>query len=105
FKTRLQPRLQASIDPDLVANGAETRAAVALLSRSIRIVSEGDTLKDSFPAFNPKTPCVNDDGKGPCYSYGAHMVIRQGFASVQVSGVEFKQMGQGGRLGHYPVHF
>ena len=33
------------------------------------------------------------------------MVIRQGFKRLQVSGVEFVQMGQGGRLGHYPVHF
>ena len=33
------------------------------------------------------------------------MVIRQGFKKVQIQGVEFAQMGQGGRLGHYPVHF
>ena len=33
------------------------------------------------------------------------MVIRQGFKAVQIQGVEFEQMGQGGRLGHYPIHF
>ena len=33
------------------------------------------------------------------------MVIREGFKTVKIQGVEFRQMGQGGRLGHYPVHF
>ena len=33
------------------------------------------------------------------------MVIRQGFELAVIQGVEFKQMGQGGRLGHYPIHF
>jgi hypothetical protein len=40
WTTRLKPWTKNSLDPDLVKNGAETRAAVALLSRSIRIVSE-----------------------------------------------------------------
>lgn len=103
---RLPERIRNSLASDLVENGAETRAAVALLSRSIRIVSAGDKAGDNFPAPDAvKNPCVNDDGKGPCYAYGAHTVIRQGFKSVQISGVEFKQMGQGGRLAHYPVHF
>ena len=35
--------------PDLVKNGAETRAAVALLSRSIKIVSGGDAAGEDFP--------------------------------------------------------
>ena len=46
FKSRLgtneQRFLDAGMDPDLITNGAETRAAVALLTRSIRIVSGGD---------------------------------------------------------------
>ncbi len=72
---------------------AETRAAVALLTRSIRIVSAGDKLGDDFPA----------DSTG--YYFGGHMIIRQGFGSVGIQGVEFYQMGQGGRMGHYPLHF
>jgi cell migration-inducing and hyaluronan-binding protein len=93
FTTRLPNRLQKTLAPDLLNDGAETRAAVALLSRSIRVVSAGDAAGEDFPA----------ETSG--YSYGAHMVIRQGFRIAQIQGVEFVQMGQGGRLGHYPVHF
>jgi hypothetical protein len=32
-------------------------------------------------------------------------MVRQGFRDVQIEGVEFKQLGQGGRQGHYPMHF
>ncbi len=88
------PRLK--IDPKLVAEGVETRAAVALLTRSITIQSEGDTHDQTFDqatALNPK------------YSFGGGLVARQGFEKLQVQGVEFKQLGQGGRKGHYPVHF
>jgi hypothetical protein len=92
---RLPYRLQTSIDWNLVTKGAETRAAVALLSRSIKIISGGNKAGAEFPT-------VKED---PTYSYGAHMVIRQGFKKLEVSGVEFVKMGQGGRLGHYPVHF
>ena len=76
---------------------AETRAAVALLSRSIRIVSAGDKVNQPFPDPVP--------GAEHSYMYGGHVVFRQGFAKVQIQGVEFKQLGQGGRLGRYPVHF
>jgi hypothetical protein len=82
-----------NIDPVLKSAGAETRAAVALLSRSIRIVSEGDTLSDGFLA------------ESTGYFFGGHTIVRQGFKLVQIQGVEFYQLGQGGRLGHYPVHF
>ncbi len=82
-----------SLDPQLVKNGAETRAAVALLTRSIRIVSAGDAPDQKF------------DDMPATYYFGAHTVVRQGFAKYQVQGVEFAQLGQGGRLGHYPVHF
>ena len=37
--------------------------------------------------------------------YGAQAVFRQGFKQLQIQGVEFAQMGQGGMLGRYPVHF
>ena len=78
---------------------AETRAAVALLSRSIRIVSAGDTYNSSNPA------CVYDCFPGVPYYFGGHTSVRQGFKEVHIQGVEFYQLGQGGRMGHYPVHF
>lgn len=71
---------------------AETRAAVALLSRSIRIVSQGDEPTDAFT-------------EAPGNYYGGHTIVRQGFLSYQVQGVEFFQLGQGGAIMHYPVHF
>ncbi|MFO1058442.1 MAG: hypothetical protein U1E53_15925 [Dongiaceae bacterium] len=83
---------ELGIDPKLIKNGAETRAAVALLSRSIVIRSGGDKLGDLLCA---------DVG---CY-YGGHTVIRQGVLAAQIQGVEFALLGQGGRLGTYPVHF
>jgi hypothetical protein len=85
------------LDADLVKNGTETRAAVGLLTRSIRIVSEGDTATCS------QETCFPAESTG--YFFGGHLIARQGFASFQVQGVEFYQMGQGGRLGHYPIHF
>ena len=81
---------RVGLDPDLRSDGAETRAAVALLTRSIRIVSEGDEIDQPLP---------------PDSYFGGHTVVRQGFKTFQMQGVEFYQMGQGGRLGHYPVHF
>jgi hypothetical protein len=93
WTARLPGRIKDNLDADLVANGAETRAAVALLTRSIQIVSAGDKVDEDF---RPESTH---------YSYGAHMVVRQGAYSVQIQGVEFRQMGQGGRLAHYPVHF
>jgi hypothetical protein len=74
-------------------NHVDTRAAVALLSRSIRIVSEGPTATpNSFP------PTAGN-------FFGGHTIVRQGFESYQVQGVEFYLMGQGGDITHYPVHF
>ncbi|MFA9407670.1 MAG: calcium-binding protein [Candidatus Dadabacteria bacterium] len=72
---------------------AETRAAVALLSRSIRVVSAGNEVGDMF---GPPTP-----GN----FFGGQTMFRQGFQKVQIQGVEFYQLGQGGRKGRYPVHF
>ncbi|MGH7906836.1 MAG: hypothetical protein ACREP6_09430, partial [Candidatus Binataceae bacterium] len=76
-------------------NSVDTRAAVALLTRSIRIVSAGNADNQPFPAADPSNP----------YYFGAVTIVRQGFKKYQVQGVEFADMGQGGRLGHYPVHF
>ena len=63
---------------------------MALLTRSIRIVSEGDELDQPLPADS---------------YFGGHTLVRQGFKSFMIQGVEFYQLGQGGQLGHYPVHF
>ena len=84
-----KPRL--TIDPKLQAEGLETRAAVALLTRSITIQSEGDSYRESF---------AQATARNPRYAFGGHLVIRQGFEKLQVQGVEFKQLGQGGRKGH-----
>jgi len=102
-------------------SAAETRAAVALLTRSIRIVSGGDVAGQRFdwetpeekaqarkdhpdvPDNHPKVAAAAD--LDPHYAFGAHTVFRQGFEKLQIQGVEFRWMGQGGRIGHYPVHF
>jgi hypothetical protein len=39
-----------------------------------------------------------------CY-FGGHTIARHGFQTYEVQGVEFYQLGQGGEIGHYPVHF
>lgn len=71
---------------------AETRAAVGLLSRSI-VIESARTFGDN--AFDPT----------PGNFFGGHTVARQGFLKFQIQGVEFARLGQGGKLGHYPVHF
>ena len=82
----------------------EARAAVGLLSRSIKIYSLGKTSTDAFPTADA---CAMSGATLPatdCY-FGGHIIARQGFSNFHVSGVEFYQLGQGGRMGHYPVHF
>ena len=74
----------------------DTRAAVALLTRSIRIVSEGAAFKQPLPA--------PDDSSTGRY-FGGHVIARQGFKTFQMQGVELKQLGQGGRMAHSPVNF
>ncbi len=75
----------------------ETRAAVALLSRNIRIVSAGKRIGD------PELPAA--DSPDTDRYFGGHAVIRQGFSRVQIQGVEFHQMGQGGMLARSPLQF
>jgi hypothetical protein len=84
--------------PAINKAAAETRAAVGLLTRTVRIVSEGDKFGQGLPA-----KCSSSTNTS-CY-FGGHTIVRQGFAAFQVQGVEFRQLGQGGRLGHYPIHF
>ncbi len=83
--------------PSGLASHIETRAIVALLSRSIRIASEGPDPQTSRTVDH--FPQTADN------YYGGHTVVRDGFASYRVQGVEFYQLGQGGALGRYPVHF
>jgi cell migration-inducing and hyaluronan-binding protein len=84
--SRLGPNFPAS---------AEMRAAVGLLSRSIRIISDGNTPGASFSV----------EPGNPDNYFGGHTIVRQGFMLYQVQGVEFYQLGQGGAIMHYPVHF
>lgn len=90
---------ELGLDDRLREEGAEVRAAVGVLTRSIRIVSGGDTAGSEFP---PEPP---EGSREPGYFFGGQLIARQGFKRFQVQGVEFRQMGQGGRIGHYPVHF
>jgi hypothetical protein len=100
FLTGLPPRVRFS------KAVAETRAAVGLLTRTVRIVSEGDTYGDCLPPSgkDEKKGCLIDDPRKDYY-FGGHTVARQGFVAFQVEGVEFRQLGQGGKMGHYPIHF
>ena len=61
----------------------DVRAAVGLLSRSIRIVSDGAAAGTALPSSAPDS------------YFGGHTIVRQGFLSYQVQGVEFYQLGQG----------
>lgn len=70
----------------------ETRAAVGLLTRSIRVISAGDKVGEQFGPPTPRN------------FFGGHLMARQGVKSVEIQGVEFYQLGQGGVKGRYPVH-
>ena len=80
---------------------------MALLTRSIRILSAGDTAGADLRGGEQgrQANCQNGAAVPNCYSFGAHTVFRQGFKQVQIQGVEFVNMGQGGKMGHYPLHF
>ena len=80
----------------------DMRAVVGLLSRSIQVYSLGRTANEEFP----KTlECTADKSANPDCYFGGQLIARQGFRQVAIQGVEFKWLGQGGRIGHYPVHF
>ncbi len=82
-------------------SAVDMRAVVGLLSRSITIYSL-DKTPTPFPKTRDCTAGVNPNPD--CY-FGGHVIVRQGFKQFAIQGVEFKQLGQGGRMGHYPVHF
>jgi hypothetical protein len=86
----------------------ETRAIVALLTRNIVIASEGASVV--LGRDHPESQIKSDDHfpivKGSTASYyGGHVIVRQGVQTFKVQGVEFYQLGQGGLIGRYPVHF
>jgi len=94
-------------DPPNANHTIDVRAAVGLLSRDIRVYSLGDTYDAPFPS-TAECGYQGSDGvattPADCY-FGGHVLARQGFQRFHVQGVEFAQLGQGGRLAHYPVHF
>ena len=69
-------------DPNVpdINRAVDTRAAVGLLTRNIQIVSQGDLPSDGFPVS--------------AGYFGGHTIVRQGFASYQVQGVMFYQLGR-----------
>lgn len=91
----MQGSTSCDIGPDLLPGeppkdrNVDVRAAVGLLTRSIRIISDGGSAGAPFSSGY----------------FGGHTLVRQGFLSFQIQGVEFYQLGQGGAKGHYPVHF
>ena len=93
---------QRDFTTNVSRTAVDTRAVVGLLSRSIQVYSLGKTATDEFP----KTlACTFDKNPDPNCYFGGHLIARQGFKQVAIQGVEFKWLGQGGRIGHYPVHF
>lgn len=80
----------------------DTRAAIGLLTRNIRIVSGCDSFGQEFPA--PGKDCAGGD-KANSYYFGGQVIVRQGVDTFQMTAVELKNMGEGGRIMHYPIHF
>ena len=97
---------QASFTDPVNRSAVDLRATVGLLSRSIQVYSLGTMPKRTAesPGFPETKDCLAATPNADCY-FGGHMMARQGFKAVRIQGVEFKQLGQGGRMGHYPVHF
>jgi len=101
---RIDPN-QLSHDPGSANKSVDVRAAVGLLTRSITIRSMGaafDAGRGVPAEFPPAAACTSN--KPECY-FGGHILVRQGFGRFQLQGVELYQLGQGGRMGHYPIHF
>ena len=95
-------KLQLSDD---VSKGAETRAAVGLLTRSIRIVSGGAEAEKEFPEVGSAECNDGDPRTSQVLSSAATSCSARGSRSVRDPGVEVLPARAGGRLGHYPLHF
>ncbi len=95
-------KIPADVQRELKLGRSEidTRAAVALLTRNICVISEGDRGPDT-----PQPGCNSSFPPTPGNYFGGHVIFRQGFKQVQVQGVQFRQLGQGGMIGRYAVHF
>ena len=83
----MPPDIGPQNDPNVrdIDRAIDTRAAVSLLTRNIQIVSEGDDPSKTFSEMPSN------------YYYGGHTIVRQGFASFQVQGVEFAYLGRAAR--------
>jgi cell surface hyaluronidase len=86
-------------------SAVDLRATVGLLSRSIQIRSLGADATTEFPSVDKCLIKTDGSKQDPSCYFGGHVMVRQGFKEVQIQGVEFRQLGQGGRMGHYPMHF
>ncbi len=84
-------------DDGFAIKEVDTRAAVALLSRNIRVVSESCETYDA-------QACQGMPEKEGVH-FGGHTIVRQGVKQYQIQGVEFRQLGQGGRMAHSPINF
>jgi hypothetical protein len=101
FPESTGPQDDPNRPPTQASRHIENRAAVALLTRSILIESEGDT-----PVLQGRQTGPNDPHFPTSAGYyGGHTLIRAGVKQYQVQGVEFANLGQGGQIGRYPVHF
>lgn len=105
----LQQQNGATFTGPVNRKAADLRAPVGLLSRSVQIRSLGvqPQRQPTDPGFPDVASCLYTSTATTdpnCY-FGGHVMVRQGFREAQIQGVEFKQLGQGGRMGHYPVHF
>lgn len=83
----------------------EMRAAVGLLTRSIVVRSLGRSPMENFAAVEDCALASRDARVNEDCHFGGHTIVRQGFRAFRAQGVEFFQLGQGGRIGHYPIHF
>ena len=116
----LQNEHGAEYTGPVTRTAADLRAVVGLLTRSITIRSLGATADEEFPdvasclfqdgppqvcSNQAPCPCGASSTTDPSCYFGGHLIFRQGFKEVQLQGVEVRQLGQGGRMGHYPVHF
>jgi hypothetical protein len=106
-KTTAGPEDDPNRPPTQASRTLENRAAVALLTRSILIQSEGATPVLMDRVTDPTRYLTEGDPHFPLTAgyYGGHTLVRDGFARFDVQGVEFANLGQGGQIGHYPVHF
>ncbi|XP_045197941.2 cell surface hyaluronidase-like [Mercenaria mercenaria] len=80
-------------------NTIDMRAEIALLTRNV--VIEGE-MEDTCPPGNGNCDDIYVYGWD---TFGAHVKVLYGYASVHIEGVELRNVGQHTDLGRYPLHF